>query len=215
MTAARTHLVAPLGLALACGALAVLAQSDPLWHRWLDYRRGPVAAGQAWRLVTAHAMHLSAEHAVLDIAALLLVAWIFGTALRPLRQFVVGVVAIVCIDADLWYLHPEVDRYVGLSGILHAGFVAGAVSWLAGTGSRSGRGERRTWGVLLSLAVAGKLVLEAERQAFWLSPASFAVVTAAHRSGALAGLVCGLGWALSRGPSARASAASPVRPPRG
>ena len=201
-------------LATLSGALAGLAFVDPRWHRWLDYRREFVAAGQAWRLVTAHAMHLSIGHAILDIGALLIVAWIFGRTLDFARQLVATIAAVACIGASLWFLHPEVDRYVGLSGILHAWFVMGCVLWMIEPGPSDERVARRAWGAALLTAVLVKLVLESRDGAFWLGTADFDVVTAAHRAGAMAGLLCGVVVGVVSRRPARADASASSRDPR-
>ena len=184
-------LTLPTGTAIVCGLLAVASFVDARWLETLDYHRSAIAAGEAWRLVTAHAMHLSASHAALDISAMLLVAWIFAGRAGPGRQAALGFFAIVVIDAGLWWFRPEVDRYVGLSGVLHAGFAAGAIGWSATPSEHRGAVAKRAWGAALLAALAIKLYLETRQQAFWLAGDPFPVVTAAHRWGALAGLLAG------------------------
>ena len=193
----------PLAIAVVSGLLAWACALDPRWHDVLDYRRAAVAAGEAWRLITAHLMHLSIEHAVLDVAGLGLVAWIFAAELGWRLQALVSVVAIVFIDTALWVL--RIDRYVGLSGVLHAWFAMGAVGWLLAARDDALRPQgrdaalrRRLWGAVLSIGLCAKLVLESHHQAFWHDGTAFPVVTSAHRWGALAGVVCGLGAAAFR-----------------
>lgn len=185
-----------LGLALVAALLAAVSSIDPRWHAALDYRRDAVAAGELWRLVTAHVMHLSIEHAVLDIAALLLVAWIFSEELDGRLQASAGAVGLAMIDATLWV--AQVDRYVGLSGVLHAWFATGATCWLLAARSDPARASKRAWGAALTIGLAAKLVLEQQHRAFWLGGASFEVVTSAHRAGAMAGVCCGVAAAWFR-----------------
>ncbi len=184
----------PLLLAVVCGALAVLSIDEGRWHDLFDYRRDAIADGQSWRLVSAHVMHLSVAHAVLDLAGLLLVAWIFDAELTARHQVFTCLVGAATIDASLWMLHPEVDRYVGLSGLLHAWFAAGATRWLLASPHESGGdlvGRKRLWGAALLIGLAIKLALEARHEAFWLTGWSFPVVTAAHRWGGVAGCAVG------------------------
>ena len=197
----------PLLLGVACTALAFAAAGDARWHRLLDYRRAAIGTGDGWRLVTGHLMHWSNRHAALDIGALALVAWIFETTLGPRRQVVVCVATVVVVDAALWTLHPSLDRYVGLSGLLHGWFAAGAVVWAAG-----GDPAERRWGAALLAGLAGKLALESNGAAFWHVASDFPVVTDAHRWGAAAGLACGVVFAaLSRRTGGDAAAASRAR----
>ena len=194
------------GLVAACGLVAVLVIDDPGRLAVLEYRRDAIAAGDWWRLVTAHVVHLSIAHAVVDVAGLYLVAWIFSAALAPVEQIVVFVAGVLVVDAALWSLHPEVDRYVGISGVLQAWFAAGATRWLSDR-------RTRTWGLVLLLGLAAKLILERRGFAFWLDGSPFPVVGAAHRWGAAAGVACGVAFAALRrrdGP-VDAAAASRVR----
>ena len=200
-------------------ALAWAAWRDPRWHDRLDYLRDAVEHGETWRLVTAHLMHLSVEHAALNLGGLALVAWIFSRELGVRAQWLVCLAGIACIDAALRV--SQIDRYVGLSGVLHAWFAAGAMRWLLASRDESirvhGRDlavRKRAWGALLTTGLAIKLALEWRHQAFWLDGLAFPVVTAAHRSGAVAGCVCGacLAWLSRR--AARVDAAARASPSR-
>lgn len=193
---ARTEwLVLPLVLGIGCAALVLMAASNDRWHEALDYRRVAVASGEFWRLMTAHLMHLNAAHAVLDIAGLLLVAWIFSREFDAKRQALALAVGAAFVDFGLWFFHPEVEHYVGLSGALHGLFAAGAMHWLVakpaadtGTNLRT----RRAWGAALLIGLVAKLALEEAGDAFWLHAARFDVVTAAHRWGSVGGALVGL-----------------------
>lgn len=201
-SASASAAAVPIAIAIVAVLLAGASSIDPRWHDVLDYRRVAVAGGQWWRLVTAHLMHLSVAHALLDIGGLLLVAWIFAAEFGWRTQVVVSLAGIVLVDAALWGL--RIDRYVGLSGVLHAWFAAGSVTWLLASRSDGLRSQgrdlvrqKRLWGALLSLGLLAKLALELRDRAFWLDGDAFPVVTAAHRWGALAGVVSGL-WIAAR-----------------
>src|SRR5690606_12461439 len=75
-----------------------------------------LAAGQFWRLVTAHLVHLSWPHALLNTGGLLL-GWVlapgvFDRAL-PGRLGALALGVGLC----LWWLSPQALPYVGLSGV--------------------------------------------------------------------------------------------------
>jgi rhomboid family GlyGly-CTERM serine protease len=201
----------PSVLAIVCAVLAC----EPAWRDGLDYRREAIAHGALWRLASAHLVHLSTAHAALDIAAMLLVAWVFGRTLDTARLVVVLAVAMAAIDASLWWLHPEVERYAGLSGLLHAWFAAGATCWMLARARTDGSGgppfARRAWGAALLVGLVMKLALETRHQAFWLGGAGFTVVTAAHRWGVAAGVACAIVFAVIARDRPPAVAASPAR----
>ena len=70
-------LVAAIGAVL----LALAWWGEPL-RGLLRWDRAALSAGEAWRLVTGHFVHLDLEHALLNVAGLVLVAWLFASAWR-------------------------------------------------------------------------------------------------------------------------------------
>lgn len=196
-------LVLPAVLGISCAVLYLLARIDGRWHDALDYRRIQIASGQAWRLVTAHVMHLNAAHVVLDVAGLWLVAWIFSRELGWKGQALALLIGAAFVDFGLWFFHPEIGRYVGLSGALHALFAAGATCWLFADPATQADDAamaamwrlRRTWGAALLIGLIAKLVLESAGDAFWLEGTRFDVVTAAHRWGSAGGAAYGAAYA--------------------
>jgi rhomboid family GlyGly-CTERM serine protease len=146
----------------------------------LRYDRDAIAAGEWWRLVTAHVAHLSWSHALLNAAALLLVLQIFRGRVAPAEWWLAAAASWLAIDAGLWWLEPQLAWYAGASGVLHGLFAAG----LAGLW----RGDERRLAVALAIGLIAKLAFE-----WWQAPLSelFAapVITAAHRYGAAGGLI--------------------------
>ncbi len=201
-------LALPVLLGIGCAGLYLMAAANDRWHDAFDYRRTAIASGQLWRLVTAHLMHVNAAHVVLDVAGLLLVAWIFAREFEWRRQALALLIGAAFVDFGLWFFHPEVARYVGLSGAVHALFAAGATRWLLvgpathdddadddaaddATDSTADDASRlrlhRAWGAALLIGLVVKLVLESRGDAFWLHGTNLDVVTAAHRWGSAAG----------------------------
>ena len=156
----------------------------------LMYRRSEVQAGQLWRLFTAHWVHLSTTHLVLNLLSLGVVWLLFRDALAGVTGYlIVGLIA-PALSLCLLVFHPGIEWYVGFSGVLHGLLIAGALlSW---------RGSPMLSALTL-LVVAAKLTIELlqgaspELEAFIHSP----VLVSAHVYGALlGGLFVISQWAL-------------------
>jgi rhomboid family GlyGly-CTERM serine protease len=168
------------GVTLAALLLLVglLAAGGEPWRLALQYQRAAIVAGEWWRLISAHAVHLGARHALLDAAGLVLL-WILYARALELRHWAAALGgALLAIDAGLWWLSPAVGWYVGLSGLLHGAWAAGALgSW---------RTERRHAQASLALLLA-KLVAE-QWQGAAVAGSGLPVIVAVHLYGALGGL---------------------------
>jgi rhomboid family GlyGly-CTERM serine protease len=120
---------AALAGALALLLLQALVQRWPPIGAALEYRRALVM-DQPWRLVTGHLIHVGWLHALVNLAAWWLIARLIAGDLDPLEQLLVLVAAAIAISLALAAWYPQVTWYRGLSGALHALFVAGAVAAL-------------------------------------------------------------------------------------
>lgn len=168
-----------LALALLCIVLAALTAAGPRLRLLLRYDRAPLAAGQLWRLLGAHLVHLDAVHAAANIAATVLLWALFARDYRPRQWLLILTAGALGIDAGLWWLAPGVQWYLGASGVLHAAWAAGTLAALM---------RRDGFGALLLLVLVVKLAAEETRGSSLLL-AGMPVVTRAHLYGALAGLV--------------------------
>lgn len=168
------------------GLMSVLVElgGEPL-RSLLRYDRAGLAAGQFWRLVTGHLVHLGPSHMVMNVIALAVLALILSPLLSSRDWFAVGLASALAIDAGLYVLHPSIEWYVGLSGVLH-GFWAGACVF--------GLFQRHGEAVLLTLLLAGKLAYEAFAGPVPLTGeiAAGPVVTEAHAWGAIGGALAPL-----------------------
>ena len=94
----------------------------------MAFYRPAIAAGELWRLLSAHLVHLGGSHLLLNIAGLWLV-WYLVSASLGLRDWGIVLLAVLAgINAGLWFLEPHLQWYVGLSGVLHGLLAAGAVA---------------------------------------------------------------------------------------
>ncbi len=183
---------AAIAVALALLALHAFAPGDAL-----EYQRGALAR-QPWRALTGHLVHVNWPHALINAAALWIVARLYAPDLSATRQAIALAASALAISAALAWLHPAIEWYRGLSGALHGLFFAGATSWLLTERPRS---LRRLW--LPAALVAGgwvKVVFEqpydgALPRADWLGTA---IVPQAHLIGAACGTVLGALFAATQ-----------------
>src|SRR5207244_9251164 len=119
-----------LGLILAgsCGLLRLASLTGEPGRLLLRYDRAALAAGQWWRLVTAHVVHLDVRHALLNDIGLALVWALFARdySLRQWAAVVLG--AVVALDAGLWLCDSPFEWYVCSSEALHGLMEDGALA---------------------------------------------------------------------------------------
>lgn len=173
------------GRALLCLVAFLLALGlVPGWGRaHLSWDRAFLLQGEHWRWITGHLVHLDPAHAALNAIGLAL-TWALYRAMWSAMQWLFIVLAsAVAIDAGLWFLQPQVEWYVGASGVLHGCIAGGLVA--------QARGERIIAAVVGTL-LAAKLAWEAAYGALPFSGEDHTVVLSAHRYGALGGAAAAL-----------------------
>jgi rhomboid family GlyGly-CTERM serine protease len=145
--------------------------------------------GEHWRWLTAHVVHLDLAHAALNVIGLALVWALYLRVWSRLEWLILPVAGMLAIDAGLWWWQPQVQWYVGASGVLHALLAAGLVGqW---------RGERGIALVVGTLLVA-KLLWEWRNGALPFAGESGNVVLSSHRYGAAGGAITALALTLRR-----------------
>lgn len=166
-------------LAIAMAVLLLPCAGGESARLWMRYERAGLLRGQLWRLVSAHLVHLSLAHALLNCAALALLWALFARTLSPRRwAWVLGCSALA-IDAGFWLLRPGIEWYVGASGVLHGACAAGA-------GAALRRGQ--DLGAVLLLLLIVKLVYE-HQSGLSIFAAGMPILPDAHLFGALGGLI--------------------------
>jgi rhomboid family GlyGly-CTERM serine protease len=170
---------APLGIAVLC---IILSLGGDAARELLRYERMALADLELWRLISAHLVHLSFGHTVLNVTALAIIALLLDSVLDSLDWIVAASAAALAIDLGLYWLAPQVSWYVGLSGVLHGILATGALVLAA---------ARDRFGVIILVIIAAKIAWEQ-----WAGPLPFSeltsggtVVTEAHLYGALGGAV--------------------------
>jgi rhomboid family GlyGly-CTERM serine protease len=167
-----------VALAASCALLLALSATGEPGRMLLRYDRTALGRGEAWRLLSAHFIHLDLRHALLNCLGLALLWALFARDYPPLKWLAVVLAAMVAIDAGLWLCNSTLLWYVGSSGALHGIMAAGVLAHLR-------RRERDGW--ILAALLLAKLTFEQAVGPLPLS-GSDPVVVDAHLYGVLGGL---------------------------
>lgn len=165
-----------LGLLTAVLVLSWLGD-EPL-RSALRYERMAVFGGEYWRLLTGHFVHGTTAHLMLNLAGLAVVAAVCGRLYSLGECLLILVVSIAAIDLGFVFCEPQLEWYVGFSGVLHGGLAAGAVAWM--------RRESRDLALGLMAIIVAKLAWEQWRGALPFS-GDMPVIVDAHLYGAIGG----------------------------
>jgi rhomboid family GlyGly-CTERM serine protease len=167
-----------IGLLAACALLLTPELAGDAGRLFMRYDRGGLAAGQWWRLLTAHIVHLDLEHAALNSLGLVLMWALFARDYKPRQWLLIVVVTVAAIDSGLWLRDSTVAWYVGSSGALHGVMAAGTVAHLR---------RRDLDGWILAAFILLKLSYEQWSGALPFADGGASVVVDAHLYGALGG----------------------------
>lgn len=186
----------PFALALVLVAVQLLGAAA---RETLPYDRAALLAGGEYaRLVTAHFFHYDLAHLAWNLVGLALVAALFAREFDLRGWITILVAATVAVDLGFLVFEPQLDWYVGFSGVLHGLMAAGLCAWLW-----------RTPDAITGL-VAGLFALKLGWEhvmgplPFTASTLAVPVIHEAHTYGAIGGAVAAL-WILRRQRRAAAS----------
>jgi len=169
--------------ALITIAIAALLQAIPGAVEALRYQ-ADANLNQPWRLVTGHWVQLGWMHLALNGAGIALLAVLFAQELKIIDWVVTVTLMPLAISAGFLLRNPELQWYVGLSGVLHGLMLTGCLLlWQM----------QKRLATLITLVVIAKLVHEQ-----WVGAESGTeklisgtVVVDAHLYGAIAGVIWG------------------------
>lgn len=185
------------GLLGACMLLLGLQLGGEGALERLRYDRGAIAAGEWWRLLTAHFVHLDLRHAVVNIAGVVLLWTLLAREFRPQQWALILLGAIAAIDCGLWLQRPIASWYAGASGMLHGVLAAGAFALLR-------RRDPEGWAV--AAVLAAKLTYEQRVGPLPFVGRALPVLDEAHLYGALGGLAAAALCAGLTSPTSRETA---------
>lgn len=182
---------------LLAAVMVLLWLTGDMGREWLRYERVAVLQGQYWRLLTGHLVHGSGQHLLLNAVGLGLIAALFPREYSVRSWLLILASSVVTIDLGFVFLEPQLEWYVGLSGILHGALAAGAIGWW--------RHESKPLALAVTLVLVGKLAWEQWHGALPLS-GDMPVVVDAHLYGAIGGALAGAWLAVhNRAPFGSAS----------
>jgi rhomboid family GlyGly-CTERM serine protease len=141
-----------------------------------------VEAGQWWRLLSAHFVHIDLEHALLNSLGLVLMWALFARDYSPWRWAAIYCGSAIAVSLGLWFFNPELQWYVGASGALHGVMTAGTIAHLR---------RRDLDGWILAVFIVGKIAYEQSAGALPLAGTVNTIVDA-HLYGAIGGVVVAL-----------------------
>jgi rhomboid family GlyGly-CTERM serine protease len=167
-----------IALLAACAALLLPALGGETARNALSFDRAGLEAGQWWRALSAHFVHLDPGHAALNALGVVLMWALFARDYSPLRWAAIYFSAALCVSAGLWFFKPEISWYVGASGALHGVMTAGTLAHLR---------RRDLDGWILASFIVLKLAYEQFAGSLPFAGSAHTVV-AAHLYGAVGGL---------------------------
>jgi rhomboid family GlyGly-CTERM serine protease len=166
-----------LGLTLA--ALVLLSLGGENWQFLLRYERaGVLDRAEYWRFFTGHLVHGTPLHLLLNVLGLGLIAALFPQDYSLGAWFWICAGSMAAVDLGFVLYEPQLQWYVGLSGILHGALAAGAIAWW--------RHESKPLALALSSLFVAKLAWEQYHGALPLS-GNMPVIVDAHLYGAIGG----------------------------
>ena len=167
---------------LLAAVLVLLYFTGDTGRQVLRYERAAVLHGEYWRLLTGHLVHGSGQHLLLNAVGLGLIGALFPREYSLRGWLLILASSVVIIDLGFVFLEPQLEWYVGLSGVLHGVLAAGAIGWW--------QHESRPLALALTLVLIGKLAWEQWHGALPLS-GDMPVVVDAHLYGAIGGALAG------------------------
>jgi rhomboid family GlyGly-CTERM serine protease len=94
--------------------------------QFLEYDRQAIHSAQFWRFISAHIAHTNGYHLGLNLAGLALIWALHGEKYYSINFFCLFCFTSLIISTGITFFSPELQRYVGLSGLLHGLFIFGA-----------------------------------------------------------------------------------------
>lgn len=137
-------------LAIIVGVACIVFQVSGLVEV-LQFSRNDILAGQWWRVITGNLVHLGYPHLALNLAGLAVISALLAPVLNIWQWLVTGTISMLGVGLGLLAFEPQLNWYVGLSGVLYGLLLGGAIAEFR---------HRRMIAILLAAYTIGKIVWE-------------------------------------------------------
>ncbi|MDP2562704.1 rhombosortase [Psychrobium sp. 1_MG-2023] len=94
----------------------------------LEFNRELIAKGEYWRLLTGNFLHTNHWHLLFNLVGLLFLSYMYNPHFPPLKFSFFVLTNAALLGCALYLFSPNIELYVGLSGVLHGLFVYGCLS---------------------------------------------------------------------------------------
>lgn len=150
----------------------------------LRYQVTFLLEAEYWRAVTGHFVHLGWGHFWLNSVGLIGVWWLYADQYSARLWALIFLTCCIGVSFGFLVLDPQLDYYVGLSGVLHGLLCAGA--------ARSFIQDREVGDVIILAGLASKIIFEQTLGSIPLTEglSGDTVIVNAHFYGAIWGLIC-------------------------
>ena len=99
---------------------------EPASGNAFAFSRSHIADFEIWRLVTGHLLHTNFNHLMLNLLGLLLLWALHGQYFTAKHYLLFLFCSALFTSLAIFVFSPELNWYVGLSGVLHGLFTLGA-----------------------------------------------------------------------------------------
>jgi len=107
--------------------LCILGLGSQWFNPFLQFDRASVNEGEWWRILTAHFVHLNGYHLLLNIIGFMVCFILFGSMLTQVVWVLALVWSPLFVGLALYFFSPEVEHYVGFSGLLYGLYFLGLI----------------------------------------------------------------------------------------
>ncbi|OUS24847.1 rhombosortase [Gammaproteobacteria bacterium 45_16_T64] len=177
---------------LMMGSIIVLSAFGNDVTQALALNADKINGGEWWRLISAHFVHLSPNHALLNVTGYLILGFGFRNEVNPKEEMSALFFAMTGVGLGIYFFSPELSWYVGLSGATYGLLVSNVIISMKKTPFLSG---------FFLFFVVTKIIYEqffAPTDRFTEELIGGSVAIDSHLYGAISGIFPGLFWFLRK-----------------
>jgi len=168
--------------------LAVAIYSSAGLTEFCQYDRTRIEGWEVWRLVSGNFAHWSGEHIFWDLLVFAVLGILISLRHR-ISVFILLALSSISISATVYFIHPSMQYYRGLSGIDSALFIYFGLDFISAS-IRNGKYRIAFAGISLILLLAAKTVFEIiSGTNLFVVSGSFVPVVTAHLAGIFTGIL--------------------------